>query len=58
MVFAKHLAEPVYYDKGELEAIDKHIETYFGKVKNVFHEFVSEGILVVHMERKSTKFDK
>lgn len=38
--------DPEVYDEEEVEALDAHIEKYFGKSENVFHEIVSPDIHV------------
>ena len=38
--------EPEVYTEEEMEAIEGHIEKYFGEVENVFHEIVSPDIHV------------
>jgi tetratricopeptide (TPR) repeat protein len=40
------LYNPVLYDEKETQCIESHIEKYFGKFKNVFHEVVSPDIHV------------
>jgi hypothetical protein len=38
--------EPEVYTEEEMEAVEGHIEQYFGEVENVFHELVSPDIHV------------
>lgn len=38
--------DPEVYDEEEVEALDAHIEKYFGESENVFHEIVSPDIHV------------
>ena len=37
---------PEVYTEDEMEAVERHIEQYFGEVENVFHEIVSPDIHV------------
>lgn len=39
-------SNPEVYTEEEMEAVEGHIEQYFGKVENVFHELVSPDIHV------------
>ena len=39
-------SEPEVYTEEEMEAVEGHIQQYFGKVENVFHELVSPDIHV------------
>ena len=42
----EEFSNPEVYTEEEMEAIEGHIEQYFGKVENVFHELVSPDIHV------------
>ena len=42
----KEFSNPEVYTEEEMEAVEGHIEQYFGKVENVFHELVSPDIHV------------
>lgn len=35
---------PITYEPAEMEAIDRHIDAYFGKCENVLHEIISTDI--------------
>ena len=39
-------SEPEAYTEEEMEAVERHIQQYFGKFENVFHELVSPDIHV------------
>ena len=39
-------SQPEVYTESEMDTIEKHIDKYFGKVDNVFHELVSPDIHV------------
>ena len=45
-MFKKERQLPELYTEEELDAVEAHIETRFGKFKNVFHELVSPDIHV------------
>ena len=38
--------ESFFYEESEIEALENHIEEYFGKFHNVFHEMISPDIHV------------
>ena len=42
----EEFSNPEVYTEEEMEAVEGHIEQYFGKVENVFHELVSPDIHV------------
>ena len=42
----EEFSNPEVYTEEEMEAVEGHIEQYFGKVENVFHEIVSPDIHV------------
>ena len=42
----EEFSNPEVYTEEEMEAVEEHIEQYFGKFENVFHELVSPDIHV------------
>lgn len=42
----EEFSNPEVYTEEEMEAVERHIEQYFGEVENVFHEIVSPDIHV------------
>ena len=42
----EEFSNPEVYTEEEMEAVERHIEQYFGEVENVFHELVSPDIHV------------
>ena len=45
----EEFSNPEVYTEEEMEAVEGHIEQYFGKFENVFHELVSPDIHVGHL---------
>ena len=43
----EEFSNPEVYTEEEMEAVEGHIQQYFGKFENVFHEIVSPDIHAV-----------